>query len=222
MWTLTATVSGRVTLTSEETGKRYEWLVKGYDFYDLVFTSLYVTQLIGYLPAIISLTYEENYQLLEILGSVFILDFSIDYGVYYSVQCAEEVPFQKPEEVEAAVARLDVRYRQFAEAQPYDIFRTCAIWDVTPSAAIEEMPISSDIPTLVVAGQFDPITPPAYGQAAAATLSHSYFFEYPGRGHGVFDEGDCPLSIALAFLEDPTTAPDGSCIDEMRVEFLIP
>ena len=74
----------------------------------------------------------------------------------------------------------------------------------------------SDVPTLVLAGDYDPITPPADAQIAAETLSSSYYFEFPGYAHGIVDSGECGNSIIAAFLADPLTEPDGSCIDALE------
>jgi pimeloyl-ACP methyl ester carboxylesterase len=73
----------------------------------------------------------------------------------------------------------------------------------------------TDIPTLVLAGEYDPITPPRWGEEVAETLSRGYFFTYPGIGHGATVEDYCPLDMALAFLRDPDAGPDASCIREM-------
>jgi hypothetical protein len=71
-------------------------------------------------------------------------------------------------------------------------------------------------------GEYDPIVPPGWGQQAAGTLTNSYFFEYPGMGHGV-SFGDCPRSMMLAFLDDPGAAPDDACMAEMEVApFVVP
>ena len=77
------------------------------------------------------------------------------------------------------------------------------------------IPCSARIPTLVTAGQFDPITPPSFGRAVADRLENAYFVEYRGVGHGVAAIAGCPLSVTLAFLADPTVEPDTSCADSM-------
>jgi hypothetical protein len=73
-------------------------------------------------------------------------------------------------------------------------------------------PVKSDIPTLLLSGGFDPITPASYAQEVASTLSHSYSFVFPAGGHGQLLEGDCPEGIAQAFLANPNQPPDASCI----------
>jgi hypothetical protein len=79
--------------------------------------------------------------------------------------------------------------------------------------------VDSDIPTLVMSGEFDPVTPPSFGEAVAKHLNHAYAYSFPGVGHGTIDGGDCPVSMMLVFLENPTQAPDDNCITEMGIKF---
>ena len=67
----------------------------------------------------------------------------------------------------------------------------------------------------MLAGHFDPITPPEDGRSVAGRLENSWYVEFPTLSHGTaFVEG-CPRSITLAFLADPTTEPDRDCVAEM-------
>ena len=75
--------------------------------------------------------------------------------------------------------------------------------------------MTSDIPTLILAGEFDPITPPYWGRVAAETLNTHYFYEFPGHGHGIMRSDRCGFEIGLQFLNDPYTEPDSSCLDEI-------
>jgi pimeloyl-ACP methyl ester carboxylesterase len=68
----------------------------------------------------------------------------------------------------------------------------------------------------VLAGRYDPITPPAYGELAAATLSDSHVFTFPGIGHWTLLVHQCPLTITLAFLRSPSARPDAGCIARMN------
>ena len=83
--------------------------------------------------------------------------------------------------------------------------------------------MTSDIPTLVISSEFDPITPPAYGKEAAKTLSKSFVFEVPRASHGSSVTEDCPRSMVLAFLDDPTQKPDAACFADMaQMKFAVP
>jgi len=72
--------------------------------------------------------------------------------------------------------------------------------------------VTSDIPTLILAGEGDPITPPAWGQMTAGHLSRATFYEFRGQGHWVTRSSRCALSITLAFWNDPSVAPDAACL----------
>ena len=69
-------------------------------------------------------------------------------------------------------------------------------------------------PTLVFAGEFDPITPPALGKAAATTLSNSTLLVFREYTHGVFGPG-CPMEVAAAVLAAPTEAVDRTCVEQL-------
>jgi hypothetical protein len=59
--------------------------------------------------------------------------------------------------------------------------------------------------------------------AIAEPLENSFGpYVYPFMSHVVFGSHSCPTSMANAFIVDPTTEPDASCIDEMVVDFDIP
>jgi len=82
---------------------------------------------------------------------------------------------------------------------------------------VENQAVVSDVPALIFAGRFDPITTPEWGQLAAETLSHSYCFEFPNMGHGVMRADPCALRIGLQFLDDPLNKPDASCLAELTL-----
>lgn len=137
-------------------------------------------------------------------------------GLALSVSCAEEHPFTNPDEIEAAYALspLAERLRPAVAAA-----EECAIWAVPPLSAVEAAAVTSGVPTLLLVGGYDPITPFPFSEAAAATLSSHYLYEFPTLGHGILwdtERAGCPASIARSFLSDPFTEPDASCISGMR------
>jgi pimeloyl-ACP methyl ester carboxylesterase len=69
---------------------------------------------------------------------------------------------------------------------------------------------------LVLAGEYDPQTPPDNSRHAAESLSHSTFVLFPGMGHAeIFAKPECPEIIFRAFLADPTAKVDTSCVAAM-------
>jgi hypothetical protein len=142
----------------------------------------------------------------------------ITIGMNFAVQCNEEYPFDNAQSISSTLEQLRPELRGFAREGITDpsILTTCTVWSKDQPDQAENQPVSSDIPTLVISGEYDPITPPEYGKLVAGKLSAGYFFEFPGMGHGVTTSSECAISIARAFLQLPSEKPDASCIDEMR------
>ena len=200
------------------TGDRYAVVLDGDSVLDLVFQSLYSEELLIAIPEMLADIRDGRNLKVEFLVALVLANqrfFAI--GQNFSVQCNEEVAFADPAAVDAATQRFPqlASLVEGAFTQSAYAFEFCALWGAGVGDAIEAEPVFSDIPTLVVAGQFDPITPPSFGRAVADRLENSYFVEYPGLGHGVAAVEGCPISVTLSFLDDPTIAPDVSCAASM-------
>ena len=127
--------------------------------------------------------------------------------------------------IEAAIATIDPRLQAFFRTRYAEEAARCDAWGAaTPAQAFEQAPVTSTIPTLVLSGELDPVTPPAWGAQAAATITPSYAFVFPGIGHGgnAFSS-TCGANLVRQFLRSPDEAPSASCLDQMRpVEFYVP
>lgn len=214
--------------TDADTGEEIDVALSGDDFVNVLFQSMYATANLPYLPAVIYAVADGDYGLLDDLNSGVLQDEFARAGtlrqdepsedadaMYNSVTCSEEIPFNDYDAAIADAESTPLEVRDGLVSAVESMFTTCEIWDVTPAPAFEADAVFSDIPTLVLAGEYDPATPPVWGMLAAETLSSSFFFEFPGVGHGVVDGGDCPRSVFMAFLDDPMTEPDASCIADM-------
>lgn len=177
-------------------------------------SALQDTGSIPFLPLLIGGAAAGDNGLLTDAFAQFAAQYPTAQGVYYSVLCNEEVPFVTPAIVAAATAGVREEIKKVSLAfETQLLFDICAFWGSPPPPAIENERVVSDIPTLILSGEYDPSTPPAYGQLVAQTLSHSSFFEFPGVGHGVAGLGlECATDIALAFQTDPSQPVDGSCV----------
>lgn len=142
-------------------------------------------------------------------------------GMFNTVECYEEVHFNSLGAAYTLSANLPSQLRESQLLSVESMFDTCSLWGVAISSELETQAVISDIPTLILSGSFDPVTPPAWGRLAAEHLSHSFFYEFPHGGHSLLDSGDCAVSIGLAFIDDPTSAPESTCIDTIQVEFFI-
>ena len=72
-------------------------------------------------------------------------------------------------------------------------------------------PVTSDKPVLILTGTYDTLTPKAWADKAAGTLSDVTYVTIPAAGHAVFDL-PCPRALMAAFFDNPTELLDTSCV----------
>ncbi len=202
------------TITDTLTGEAYPAVLNGDGLVGLVFQILYDSELRLILPQLIYDAHAGDFAALnKFRGAMLARTSAMSRGMTFSVQCHEEIAFSSKADFEAALAH----YPEFTGLYAHSVagalsFRVCERWDAGAAPPVENEPVSSDIPTLIMTGEFDPITPPRWGQQVAARLSRSYAFAYPRVGHGASFVDGCPREMLLAFLEDPTISPDATCL----------
>jgi hypothetical protein len=139
--------------------------------------------------------------------------------MYQTVVCAEEANFN-PENMPGAGVRPElVRLMKDSNAL---LVQVCDLWKVPKLEPEINEPVISDVPTLLLSGRFDPITPAYFAQEAAKTLSHSYVYTFPNTSHGAFLFNACANGIMQEFLDNPGVAPNDSCISDLPTTFDIP
>jgi pimeloyl-ACP methyl ester carboxylesterase len=143
-------------------------------------------------------------------------------GVYFSTECQEDILFHNQKQIEQATRDLPIFIQNSALEQAKTMFELCQAWHVSRSPGLENQAVVSDIPTLVLAGAYDPVTAPAWGKLASETLSRSFFYTFPNAAHGVFASGDCPVAMIGDFLDIPTTAPNNTCMETLEMKFYVP
>ena len=210
-------VKFNITLKS---GEKKEMLLNGDGLVGLVFQALYDSSALPLLPRLISDINNGNYDLAAgFEGAIISEADKISTGMHYAVQCKEEIPFDQQSAIDATLKQYPV---YAALASPH-IIDACKTYGITPAGPIENQPVKSDVPTLVLSGEFDPITPPAWAQEAASTLSKNFYFNVPRAGHGSSLSVDCPRNILLAFLDNPTQKPNSDCLAaQAQGKFAVP
>lgn len=205
---------GRTTVLNPLTGQTHEVVITGDRLVGTVFDALYVKDFIPLLPELIDGAGKNEFRRFSFIFGVILaqLDF-FSTGMQFSVQCAEELPFTTRETVELA-ADFYPALMPYMEIE--SVFDVCDAWDSDVERTLKARPMESDIPTLILAGEYDPITPPEWGRMVDSALANSSFFEFPSAGHGVITSNECSFGMALTFLRSPDREPDSSCIDEIR------
>ena len=209
--------------TTSSTGKNLTVHFSGNDLVLWLRQSLYFTWFIPYLPATIFQIRQHNYtQLTQIYGHSSINP-TMSAGLFFSIECGEDMAIITQNDLEISAQGLPPQIRPALLDSDLFNLSACQVWGMKPVPTLQKEPVRSTIPTLVLQGEFDPVTPPINGTIAAQTLSKSYFFLFPGIGHGVMAShaSNCPNDIMNAFMENPTVKPDASCISNMYEPFFI-
>ena len=194
------------------------FVINDHDLATSIHQALYDRRIIPLLPLLVRLGGQGDAESLTALVDAFVgRARGINRAVYHTVECYERGPFMLPDEPSQRYPGLQRRMVFFH----LDEALCPQWWDVTAGPE-EARAVRSDVPTLVMAGEYDPITPPKWGRLAAQTLSNSHYLLFPGVGHAAARGGDCPESILTAFLDDPLGEPDAGCIEDMpRPDFVV-
>lgn len=139
-------------------------------------------------------------------------------GAFHAIECREEHPFTDLDRVEAAVDELaaagvdalllEALFSGVVQGPEF----ICPAWDTGVADAREQQPAISDVPTLLLSGVFDPITPASLAQLAARDLTNATVAVAANLSHSTVLEDDCIDGVVAAFLDDPGIAPDVSCV----------
>jgi pimeloyl-ACP methyl ester carboxylesterase len=198
-------------------GEKIQARLDGTTLLGLTFQLLYDSKIRYLLPEYITAASQGDFTAFDHIREAIL--YRLKYssrGMMFSVQCHEEVPFSNLEDFLTVVEKypeLESFYQQSLLGTL--TYHVCQSWGAGAAEDSANQPVYSDVPTLLFSGEFDPITPPAWGARTARTLANSYHYEFPGVGHGASSLSGCPRQMVAEFLNFPNTAPDDTCIAEM-------
>lgn len=94
----------------------------------------------------------------------------------------------------------------------------CPMWPKYRPDATFYKDIQSDIPTLILSGNLDPVTPPEFGDRADAMLSNSRHIVAKNMSH-IVAANDCGVGIVAKFIDElDLEALDDTCLTELPDE----
>jgi pimeloyl-ACP methyl ester carboxylesterase len=136
---------------------------------------------------------------------------SVALADYYAVMCQEAAPLTDPIRLTAGPRPVHPAIDRLLAAQSIAVLDACVGGPTSPPDAPDHQPVRATTPALILSGELDPVTPPAYARMAAADLPASTLLEFPGLAHGVIIDA-CAQQAAAAFLDDPGRAPAPACL----------
>ncbi|MGW8319304.1 MAG: alpha/beta hydrolase [Candidatus Promineifilaceae bacterium] len=133
------------------------------------------------------------------------------WGLLLAINCQQDMPAAgsaRPAADIAAGEKLDGFSRSAGQQA------ACSAWDLPPLPPAATGYVQSDIPALVLAGAYDPVTPPAWSRATADHLPNSTYVEFAGHGHNLLISNPCVEQLQATFLDNPGKELDISCASE--------
>jgi pimeloyl-ACP methyl ester carboxylesterase len=133
-------------------------------------------------------------------------------GMQNTVVCSEDVPFFDV----ATIDRTRLARTYQGTDQIDGLMEVCKLWPKGPVDADLHAPLTSSIPSLLLSGEADPVTPPADAERAALGLRLHRHLVLAGEGHGQLATGCVPRLMA-EFLNKPDPRMlDAACLAQHR------
>jgi len=210
-----------VKIFHPQTGKSMVVIVDEKDYFSLLFNLIYDPYETTKIPQIIaSVSQGDSDVLREPIQNALTYSQNIAWGMGMSVHCTDEGMTLDLNAIKETIATLDPIYQQLAEGDAENLLAQCRDWGAGTAASVENRPLKTELPLLILSGELDPITPVVWGELLHQSISSSYFFEFPGASHGVYGTfgmvNSCAESLVLDFLHNSSQSPDDTCVSKLK------
>jgi pimeloyl-ACP methyl ester carboxylesterase len=136
------------------------------------------------------------------------LSAQLAHGMELSVLCAEDA-----DELTANPADRDTllggEFVDYLKAQ-------CEVWPKGARPADFRAPLTGSVPTLILSGEFDPVTPPRYAAEIAGHLPESLHLNMTGQGHTQLAVGCMPKLFAQFIERASVKALETDCLKRVK------
>ncbi len=138
---------------------------------------------------------------------------ALSLGMHNAVMCTEDIPF-----FDKTIIDYDRIAASYMGPLQLDALQTiCSVWPKGPIDDEFKVPLSTDIPVLLLSGDADPITPPRYASLAAVDLRNKLHLVGKDQGHGQIGVG-CTRRLVASFIDTVDLASiDAGCLEHSFV-----
>jgi pimeloyl-ACP methyl ester carboxylesterase len=174
----------------------------------------YAPQAAGLLPLELNEAAQGRYEPLMALSKLLAstIGDQIMHGMQLSVICTEDAAELKADPAdEGSLLGLDLITTMAAQ---------CSVWPKRERPADFRAPLSGKVPVLILSGEFDPVTPPRYGEEVLKTLPNGRHLVVRGQGHNVLPVGCLPKLFASFVDTADARKLDAKCLD--TVPYAVP
>ncbi|MDO6426325.1 alpha/beta hydrolase [Thalassotalea sp. 1_MG-2023] len=202
-----------VSLPHPRLGTPMSMKVDEQKFVSTIFSQLYSVDLRSLVPLIIHQASLGNYAPLAGLTAAGDVGEGMFLGLTFNILCNEDVP-----RVTDAMWQDDASNTFNGSISQYGLKLACPVWPTYQVSTDFTLPVDADIPTLIISGDLDPVTPPSNAEYSDRTLPNSKHIIMPNSSHtpGV---QPCAMGMISEFLttQNPNDLDD-SCLTDIPAE----
>jgi len=196
-------------------GNKTPFVVSKSKFISTIFTQLYSMQGRSLIPLIIHQANKGNFA--PLAGIISQSDGGNSNGMYvgltFNIVCNEDMP-----KISDSMFKADADNSFSGDNSHMAWNAACPLW---PEYSVDEsfyQPVTANVPTLILSGNLDPVTPPSNGEESAATLPNSHHIIVENAAH-IAGMSSCGVNIINEFLTTLTPKKlDEECLKDLPAE----
>ena len=209
-------VPAKVSIAHPRLGTQTSFVISAAKLLGTIRMQLYSGATRSLVPLVIHQAYLGNYRPLAGLVAQTEGDQGIYLGLLFNIICNEDFP-----RISAENFAQDAQNNFGGDDSHFGFKMVCPLWpQYRPSTAFYQT-VTADIPTLILSGNLDPVTPPSNGEFSARTLPNSHHIIIENAAHTVA-MNTCANDIIHEFLTSlKPKMLDESCIEDIpKVSFM--
>jgi len=131
------------------------------------------------------------------------------YGLNAAIGCREVRPWVDAQSARASATMYKPYVSPLKMELDYDVF--CPVWNVPRGPDTLRQPVASEVPVLLLTGQYDTLTPTNVADVIAKTLPRAQIVRYRGFGHDPLWTSACAQTTVAHFLAAPGDPATPTC-----------
>ncbi|MFT5812784.1 MAG: pimeloyl-ACP methyl ester carboxylesterase [Psychroserpens sp.] len=202
-----------VEISHPRLGTKTAFIISKDKFISSIQMQLYSMETRSLVPLLIHQAYLGNYMPLAGIIAQSEGGMGIYIGLHFNIVCNEDFP-----KISADMKTVDAD-NNFAKGMSLVMVgKACAAWPMYQPSADFYQTVTADIPTLIMSGELDPVTPASNGEKSHVNLPNSHHIISKNNAH-IVASTTCGIKIVNEFLEKQTPKElDESCLEEIPDE----
>ena len=202
-----------VEIAHPRLGTNTAFTISNDKFISAIQMQLYSMETRSLVPLLIHQAYLGNYKPLAGLIAQGEGGMGIYIGLHFNIVCNEDYPKI------SADMKVEDADNNFAKGMSLVIVgKVCSVWPKYQPSNEFYQTVTADIPTLIMSGELDPVTPASNGEKSHVNLPNSHHIISKNNAH-IVASTTCGITIVNEFLEKQAPKElDESCLEEIPDE----